>query len=92
MPNYDGTGPRGAGPGTGMGQGPCGYGRQSGRRIFGGRRGFGRGRGFGRFFGSCPFYDDQIVDEKDKQSLSAYAKELQEELKEVQSLLDTDKK
>ncbi len=34
MPGFDGTGPRGQGPGTGWGMGPCGAGR---------RRGFGRG-------------------------------------------------
>jgi len=41
MPWYDGTGPRGLGPGTGWGLGPCGAGR---------RFGFGRG-GWGRRFG-----------------------------------------
>jgi hypothetical protein len=40
MPGYDGTGPWGAGPGTGWGLGPCGAGQ---------RRGF--GRGFGRSMG-----------------------------------------
>ena len=35
MPNLDGTGPRGQGPGTGRGLGPCGQG--SGFRRGGGR-------------------------------------------------------
>ena len=26
MPRFDGTGPRGMGPGTGRGMGPCGFG------------------------------------------------------------------
>ncbi|AEB09437.1 DUF5320 domain-containing protein [Desulfobacca acetoxidans] len=38
MPGFDGTGPRGQGPGTGWGMGPCGTGF---RRGYGG--GFGRG-------------------------------------------------
>lgn len=42
MPGFDGTGPRGQGPGSGWGMGPCGAGR---RRGFG--RGFGRGMGRG---------------------------------------------
>lgn len=46
MPGYDGTGPRGQGPGTGWGLGPCGAGR---RRGAGFGPGFGRGAGgFGR--------------------------------------------
>uniref|UniRef100_A0A7C3UYK3 DUF5320 domain-containing protein n=1 Tax=Desulfobacca acetoxidans TaxID=60893 RepID=A0A7C3UYK3_9BACT len=49
MPGYDGTGPLGAGPGTGWGLGPCGAGRRRGGGQFWGRR-FGRGAwGFGRF-------------------------------------------
>lgn len=49
MPGYDGTGPWGAGPGTGWGMGPCGAGRRRGASQFWGR-GFGRGAwGRGRF-------------------------------------------
>ncbi|MDD2697124.1 MAG: DUF5320 domain-containing protein [Candidatus Pacebacteria bacterium] len=40
MPRYNGTGPWGAGPGTGWGMGPCGAG-------MGFRRGFGRFWRFG---------------------------------------------
>jgi len=36
MPNFDGTGPRGLGPRTGRGLGPCGY-------------GYGYGYGYRRF-------------------------------------------
>ena len=39
MPRFDGTGPLGSGPGTGLGLGPCGAG-------MGWRRGGGRGCGF----------------------------------------------
>jgi hypothetical protein len=42
MPGFDGTGPRGQGPGTGWGLGPCGAGR---------RRGIGRGIGRGGWGG-----------------------------------------
>jgi hypothetical protein len=49
MPGYNGTGPFGAGPGTGWGMGPCGAGRRrGGGQVWG--RGFGRGAwGGGRF-------------------------------------------
>jgi len=43
MPRFDGTGPFGAGPGTGWGMGPCGYGRGFGADP-------GRGYGFRRFY------------------------------------------
>ena len=43
MPGFNGTGPRGQGPGSGWGRGPCGAGLRRG----GGRsRGFGPGAGF----------------------------------------------
>jgi hypothetical protein len=42
MPRFDGTGPYGAGPGTGWGMGPCGAGMRRGSGGYGGR-GFGRG-------------------------------------------------
>ena len=65
MPGFDATGPRGQGPGTGWGRGPCGAGlRRGGGRGWGmgpgawgrprwgwGTWGYGgfRGRGFGPF-------------------------------------------
>lgn len=84
MPNLNGMGPRGEGSRTGLGRGSCGFDRRGG---IGMRRGFGGRRHFARFSGFCPFFDDQGFNEDDKQSLSAYEKELQNELKEVQSLI-----
>ncbi len=56
MPGFDGTGPWGAGPGTGWGLGPCGAGRRRGGGRFWGR-GFGRGAwGFGRGWGRFGFW------------------------------------
>jgi len=95
MPNFDGTGPQGRGPMTGRGQGPCNTGNGSGRAYGRGRGrgfGFGRGRGFGRWAGFCPFFGQPLVDESDRESLSSYEEDLQEELKEVQSLLKKKKK
>jgi len=40
MPQYNGTGPIGQGPGTGRGLGPCGRGGRNGIGCFG-KRGFG---------------------------------------------------
>lgn len=60
MPRFNGTGPLGAGPGTGWGMGPCGSGMRRGAGCYGGwgvgRGGWGRGRyggwgGRGRGFG-----------------------------------------
>ena len=45
MPNFDGTGPNGAGAMTGRGDGPCA--RQGEQRFFNGRGGSGRGGGRG---------------------------------------------
>jgi len=45
MPGFNATGPRGQGPGTGWGMGPCGAG---GRRGSGRGMGYGMGRGMGR--------------------------------------------
>jgi len=96
MPNFNGTGPRGNGPLTGLGRGECAAGSAPGRRALGrrGRGGFGlgRGRGIGRFFGACPFLEAGPMNETDGESLSLYEKELQDELKEVQSLLKKRKK
>ena len=48
MPGFDATGPRGMGPGTGWGRGPCGAGLRRGAGRIGGRGlgsgAFGRGR------------------------------------------------
>jgi len=42
MPNFNGTGPTGAGPMTGRGMGSCGGGYGYGRGFFGRCRGYGR--------------------------------------------------
>lgn len=48
MPRGDGTGPRGEGPLTGRGLGPCNTDMQRGESGYGMGAGFGRGRGLGR--------------------------------------------
>ena len=72
MPGFDRTGPRGGGPMTGRGFGPCGSGL--------GRRGrFGSGRGLGRYFGwSLP-----QTPKDQKEALADYKKALEEELEDV---------
>jgi len=73
MPRFDGTGPRGLGPFTGRGLGPCGQGR-----------GFGR-QGFGRGFGwRSPIYQpdfEQPVELSKEQQI----KILEAELKEIEA-------
>lgn len=73
MPNFDGIGPRGMGPKTGKGFGPCGFG-------FGWRKRFGSGRGMGRYFGNWNW--PETKDDK-LQSLKDYQKALEEELEDV---------
>ena len=71
MPKFDGTGPRGMGPGTGRGFGPCGF-----------RMGLGssnRNRGLGRY---CGYSEPQTKEEKAK-ALVDYKKALEEELEDV---------
>lgn len=71
MPKYDGTGPMGAGPGTGRGFGPC-FG-------FGTAHLHHHNRGLGRFFrwGWPQDKGDQ------KKVLAGYRKALEEELEDV---------
>lgn len=69
MPYYNETGPLGAGPMTGRGMGPCGFGW------------FGRGRGFGRGLTS---WFRPTSKEEEKQSLNSYKKALKEELARVE--------
>ena len=68
MPNRNGTGPLGAGPGTGWGRGPCGAGFRRGR-------GTGRGLGFRRMLN---FWQPTA------EELDAEEKLLKEELAEIQ--------
>jgi len=79
MPRFDGTGPNGAGQGTGRGFGPCGAGNAYGR-------GFGRGgcaRGFGagrRFYAST---NDLASLKESEKFLSDELKAVQEEIKNL---------
>lgn len=73
MPNFDRTGPRGTGPNTGRGFGPCGFG-------FGWRKRFGSGRGMGRYFGGWNWPQTK---EDQAQALKDYQKALEEELEDV---------
>lgn len=72
MPGFDQTGPRGEGPMTGRGFGPCGLG-------LGWRRRFGPGRGMGRYFGWA--WPQNPKDQK--KALADYKKALEEELEDV---------
>lgn len=72
MPGFDKTGPRGQGPMTGRGFGPCGMG-------LGWRRRFGTGRGMGRYF--CWNWPQTKDDQK--KALVDYKKALEEELEDV---------
>jgi len=83
MPGFDGTGPLGAGPGTGWGLGPCSAGR-SWRR--GGGRGWARGLGWRRFWGCVP-YQLPITEKEEKEILEQDAKDLEEELKAIKARL-----
>jgi hypothetical protein len=73
MPYFDGTGPRGQGPVTGKGFGPCG-------RGFGGR-GFGGG-GFGRGLRS---WFASPTKSQVKEDLNQYRKDVEEELDRVKA-------
>jgi len=68
MPKFDGTGPRGLGPMTGRGLGPCGRGQGGFNCPFG--RGLGFGSGHGRF----------ISPQNELSSLQEEEKMLEEEL------------
>jgi hypothetical protein len=72
MPGLDKTGPRGEGPTTGRGLGPCGSGLAW-------RRGCGMGRGLGRYFG----WNWPQNKEDQKKALVDYKKALEEELEDV---------
>ncbi|MFC1663887.1 DUF5320 domain-containing protein [Patescibacteria group bacterium] len=74
MPRYNGTGPLGAGPGTGWGMGPCGGG-------IGWRRGWGKGW-FGKFWGQ-----PKITEKEETDILTEEAEDLEQELKAVKERL-----
>lgn len=73
MPNFDKTGPRGMGPGTGRGFGPCGLGLRWKRK-------FGRRRGMGRYFG----WNQPQTPKDQLKALDDYKKTLKEELENVE--------
>jgi len=77
MPKLDQTGPRGMGPMTGRGAGPCG------RGLMGFSRGWGYGRGLGRYFG----WNTPQTKEEKIEDIQAYKKSLQEELEDVEKEL-----
>ena len=102
MPGFDGTGPRGQGPGTGGGRGYCGGGAWGGPRpgVAGGgrwcrpRRGFmgpgwGRARGFGPYgAGYGPGYGPGYVPPQDEPlALKAEAARLKGELEAIETRL-----
>jgi len=98
MPGYDGTGPRGHGPATGRGLGPCGRGLVSDRGFaYGCGRGLGRGRGFGRGFrmGYPPAYygnypePEPLSKEAQKQLLEAELNRINAEKAEIERRLTT---
>ena len=73
MPGLNGTGPKGAGPATGRGFGPCGKGL--GRLLWFGRcAGRRPGRGLGRFFGWDAPEDKQETEEELKEYKKALSK------------------
>jgi hypothetical protein len=79
MPGGDRTGPLGQGPKTGGGFGLCTGNRRIGRGL---GRGFGRGRAFFGGYGAQlrPYSQaDEVTD------LKNYAKNLEEELKEIKN-------
>lgn len=89
MPGFDGTGPRGAGPMSGGGQGFCNpaaarYAPRFGRRI-GYGRGFGRVRAFGRAFASYPSDPSQEM-EMLKTQVDSMTKAIDEINKRIEQL------
>jgi len=78
MPAQDGTGPRGMGPLTGRGFGPCCIG-------MGRRQRFGTGRGMGRFFNwSWPNWRWPKNKADEQKGFEEYEKALRGELAEIE--------
>ncbi len=73
MPRFDRTGPRGMGPRTGRGMGPCGD-------------GYGYGGGFGRGFGGRQFFsrkEESEILEDEVEDLENEMKAIKERLAEL---------
>lgn len=83
MPGMDRTGPRGQGPMTGRGLGPCGGGTRQG---FG--RGMGRDRGFGRGLAPAQSAPVELSKEEKLKILEADKTDIEAELKEVDKLIE----
>jgi len=79
MPGQDGSGPRGEGPLSGRGFGPCGRGLARGRGL---GRGLGRDFGFGRGFGLRE--PVELSKEEEKKILEAEKQEIEKRLKELE--------
>ena len=79
MPGQDGSGPRGEGPLSGRGFGPCGRGLARGRGL---GRGLGRDFGFGRGFGLRE--PVELSKEEQKKILEAEKQEIEKRLKELE--------
>ena len=77
MPKLDQTGPRGQGPMTGRGMGPCGGGAR-GRRGMGYGMGCGCGYGYGRYMGR-----NYLTKNEEVEDLPDEAKYLEKDLKAV---------
>jgi len=80
MPRFDGTGPRGMGPMTGWGIGPC---------ACGFRRGFGRRY---RAYGSADYEPVELTKEEQARILEAELKDLETEKQFIEKKLDELKK
>jgi hypothetical protein len=80
MPGLDGTGPRGYGPLTGGGFGPCGRGLAF-------RRGFGRGFGLRGPRGFQTTEPINLTKEEQKKILEAELKEIEAEKQEIEKRL-----
>lgn len=81
MPRFNGRGPRGMGPGTGWGLGPCGGGRAWGRGVGFGRRGY--------FAESAPYIAPMQSDPEDEKVFLADQLEyLESEVKAVRRRMD----
>jgi len=72
MPNRNGTGPRGCGPQTGRGLGPCGS---------------GMGRGYGRGFGFRCNRSVALTEAEEKKMLEAELKEIEAEKQAIEQRL-----
>ena len=83
MPQFNRTGPAGAGPRTGRGMGPCGPGMVYGR--------CGCGCGYGKFGGLYPL-QSKLTEKEEAEILNEEAEMLEEELKGIKGRLSELKK